>query len=110
MNDEEIFWQGIKLAQQQQQPVTVPEFRAYYNTQGLVTHYTAYEFSSDPNNYIIVTESDYRARDQKQMAVHNGVLVTHVPTVRHHEFRPRQPSPGFTPDKKHANILYHDSD
>ena len=110
MNDEELFWQGIDLYKTEQTLPVTPEFRAYYNNSGVVTHYTALDFATEPTNFIVVTESDYASRDSKQMQVKDGKLIAWVRPTTMHEFRLKNPRPGFTSNPVHANILYHDSD
>jgi hypothetical protein len=110
MNEEEVFWQGInEFLGTRSEPIK-PEYRAYYNESGLVTHYTALEFGTQSDNFILVSESDYAQKDLRQMQVINGSLQPYVKQSQAHEFRLKSPASGFTPDPIHANILHHDSD
>ena len=110
MNEEEVFWQGINKFLNTKSDIVKPEYRAYYTDSGLVTHYTALEFGTQPDNYILVSKSDYDQKDTRQMQVTNGDLIPYIKQSIMHEFRLRSPAQGFTSDAVHANILHYDSD
>lgn len=66
---EEAFWDGMKMAAEMAEPPIVPEYRAYFDKEGVVTHFTATEFAPKPDNFIVLDTVQYAERDRGRWCI-----------------------------------------